>query len=351
MDRYNVHQIIGEGTFGVVYFAENKTTGEKVSCQESSSVLFVQMMRSTNIATLPSPHKRALKRIKEEVTWDRVREMREFRSLYKLPPHKNIVKLYEVMLEANSVWFSFEYMEGGSLKEIIKYRTEKNLPQLPDFAIRDILEQVLFGINHMHVNNMYHRDLKPENILFDGKRASVADFSMVRGVFESTAVTSYVSTRWYRAPEIMLISKRYSAPVDMFAVGCIGAELYSQQPLFPGSDEIDQLRRIFAMVGTPMYHQWDEGLRLLQHYHQCVNWDKNTPPILKLPGVNDTVAHALLMSLLQLDPDRRLTAERALHHEYFGVADAPQSCESTKSPTVVTLSPSPSTANPYYQRR
>lgn len=266
-------------------------------------------------------------------------QMQELRSLYHLPPHNNIVKLYEVMLEGNDLWFAFEFMSDGSLKDTLRHRRENKMDPLPEFAIRSILEQVLLGIDHMHSNGIYHRDLKPDNILLDGKRASVADFSMARSIQDHTAVTSYVSTRWYRAPEIILLSKKYTAPVDMFAMGCIGAELYSQTALFPGNDELDQLRRIFELTGTPMFARWDDGIRLLREHFGVVKWDTLIlrPPTLRIPNVSDTTTQHFLLSLLRLDPARRPSALTALHHDYFDRDD--ESDDINESPTVVTQSP------------
>ena len=96
----------------------------------------------------------------------------------------------------------------------------------------------------MHERGFFHRDIKPENLLMRGDTCKVADFGLVREVRSLPPYTDYVSTRWYRAPEVLLRSPRYSSPIDMFAVGCILAELYTLQPLFPGTSEIDQITKV-----------------------------------------------------------------------------------------------------------
>ena len=91
----------------------------------------------------------------------------------------------------------------------------------------------------MHKNGFFHRDLKPENLLMTGSTIKIADFGLAREIRSRPPFTDYVSTRWYRAPEIILRSTIYNSPVDIFALGCIMAELYLLNPIFPGNNELD----------------------------------------------------------------------------------------------------------------
>lgn len=100
---------------------------------------------------------------------------------------------------------------------------------------RNIVFQVAEGLAHMHRNGFFHRDLKPENLLTYNNAVKICDFGLAREVRSQPPYTEYVSTRWYRAPELLLRSRNYNSPVDVFALGCIMAELYMQAPLFPGS--------------------------------------------------------------------------------------------------------------------
>ena len=179
--------------------------------------------------------------------------MRELQSVLRLPQHPNVVCLYEIHREKDSmVHFVFEYMPTGSLLDMIEHRFKHHLGPLPDMEVRCILQQLLAGVEHLHRNGVTHRDLKPDNILLDGRVCKVADFSLARDLQEQGPITSYVSTRWYRAPEILLSSATYSTAVDMWAVGCIAAELYKLAALFQGRDEMDQLSLIFSCLGTPL---------------------------------------------------------------------------------------------------
>lgn len=104
----------------------------------------------------------------------------------------------------------------------------------------------------IHRHGFFHRDLKPENILCSGTDLiKIADFGLVREIRSRPPYTDYVSTRWYRAPEVLLHSTTYSSPIDLWAVGCIASEIYTYRPLFPGTTETDQLYKICQILGTP----------------------------------------------------------------------------------------------------
>lgn len=122
----------------------------------------------------------------------------------------------------------------------------------PEPVIRSILYQIFQGLNYMHKHGFFHRDIKPENLLCNGPElVKIADFGLARELRSRPPYTDYVSTRWYRAPEVLLRSTNYSSPIDLWAVGCIVSELYTLQPLFPGRSEIDQIFRICSVLGTP----------------------------------------------------------------------------------------------------
>ncbi len=133
----------------------------------------------------------------------------------------------------------------------------------------------------MHKHGYFHRDMKPENLLCAGPElVKIADFGLAREIRYALVLsrlkhyctyvvfvncssrppyTDYVSTRWYRAPEVLLRSTVYSAPIDIWAVGCIMAELYTFRPLFPGNSEIDEIFKICSVLGTPDKKDWPEG--------------------------------------------------------------------------------------------
>lgn len=194
-------------------------------------------------------------------------------SLRAIPYHPNIIPLYDFFLlpSTKELYFVFESMEGN-LYQLIK--TRKGKP-LAGGLVSSIFDQVVSGLHHIHSSGYFHRDMKPENLLvtttglYDYRPVvqsspdappdrdvvvivKLADFGLAREIKSKPPYTEYVSTRWYRAPEVLLKSKDYSTPVDMWALGTIMAELVNLRPLFPGSEEIDQVARICDLLGDPV---------------------------------------------------------------------------------------------------
>ena len=114
----------------------------------------------------------------------------------------------------------------------------------------------------MHKHGFFHRDIKPENMLVKGDLIKLADFGLAREIRSKPPFTDYVSTRWYRAPEVLLRSTNYNSPIDQWACGCMLVELYTMRPLFPGSSEADEIYKVCAILGTPTMRVWPEGIRL-----------------------------------------------------------------------------------------
>lgn len=284
MKRYQLLHQLGDGTFGSVVLARALDTGEKV----------------------------AVKRMKKKYySWDECMNLREVKSLQKLS-HANLVKLKEVIREDNTLYFVFEYMKEN-LYQLIKDREKP----FPEPVIRNILYQILHGLAFMHKHGFFHRDIKPENLLCMGPElVKIADFGLAREIRSRPPYTDYVSTRWYRAPEILLRSTNYSSPIDMWAVGCIMAELYTLQPLFPGRSEIDQIFRICSVLGTPDKRDWPEGHQLAAAMNFRFPQFSEMPLSSIIPnGSKDAVV--LLRDLLRWNPARRPTAMLALRYPYF----------------------------------
>ncbi|CAI5471049.1 unnamed protein product [Closterium sp. Yama58-4] len=229
MNRYKVIKQMGDGTYGTVWKAMNLHTNEIV----------------------------AVKKMKRKFySWEECMSLREVKSLRKLN-HSNIVRLKEVIRENNELFFIFEYMDCN-LYQVMKDRETL----FPESKIRSWMYQVLQGLAYMHKHGYFHRDLKPENLLVTKDVIKVADFGLAREVRSRPPFTDYVSTRWYRAPEVLLQSTVYNAPIDMWAIGGIMAELFSLRPLFPGASEIDEIVKICSVIGTPTVHTWPQGLKL-----------------------------------------------------------------------------------------
>ncbi|XP_035475309.2 serine/threonine-protein kinase MAK isoform X3 [Scophthalmus maximus] len=301
MNRYTTLRQLGDGTYGSVLMGRSNESGELV----------------------------AIKRMKRKFySWEECMNLREVTSLKKLN-HANVVKLKEVIRENDHLYFVFEYMKEN-LYQLMKDR--KKL--FPESVIRNISFQILQGLSFIHKHGFFHRDMKPENLLCMGPElVKIADFGLAREIRSKPPYTDYVSTRWYRAPEVLLRSSTYSSPIDLWAVGCIMAELYTLRPLFPGNSEVDEIFKICQVLGTVKKMDWPEGYQLSSamnfRFPQCV------PTHLKtlIPNASNE-AIALMRDLLQWDPKKRPTAIQALRYPYFQVGQIlgprPQSQEVKK---------------------
>ena len=302
MNKYELIKIIGDGTYGIVYEGRNKETKEKV----------------------------AVKKLKERfISLEECLERKEVRILGQLK-HENIVQLKEVIREkSGEVSYVFEYCDCNLSEFIEKHRKYQKL--IPESIICEIILQITKGIKYMHSNQFFHRDLKPENILVklnnydfnsnnnNGQlRIKIADFGTAKEIplKNNLPMTDYVCTRWYRAPECVLRAEFYNEKVDIWAIGCIMAELYRLSPIFPGVDEFDQIHQMLKILGTPTRGKWPWG------YYQTdllgiqfpVYYKKEFKKILQYiskEGVN------LLNEIFQFESSMRPTCSKILSHPYF----------------------------------
>nr|XP_056710253.1 serine/threonine-protein kinase MAK [Euleptes europaea] len=286
MNRYTTMKQLGDGTYGSVLMGKSNETGELV----------------------------AIKRMKRKFySWDECMNLREVKSLKKLN-HANVIKLKEVIRENDHLYFVFEYMKEN-LYQLMKDRSKL----FPESVIRNIMYQILQGLAFIHKHGFFHRDMKPENLLCMGPElVKIADFGLARELRSQPPYTDYVSTRWYRAPEVLLRSSVYSSPIDIWAVGSIMAELYTLRPLFPGTSEVDEIFKICQVLGTPKKSDWPEGYQLAAamnfRFPQCVSINLKT---LIQNASNEAIQ--LMNEMLNWDPKRRPTASRALKFPYFQV--------------------------------
>ncbi|KAA8577910.1 hypothetical protein FQN60_017443 [Etheostoma spectabile] len=192
----------------------------------------------------------------------------------------------------------------------------------PESAVRNIMFQILQGLAFIHKHGFFHRDMKPENLLCMGPElVKIADFGLAREIRSRPPYTDYVSTRWYRAPEVLLRSTSYSSPIDQWAIGCIMAELYTLRPLFPGSSEVDTIFKVCQVLGTPKKNDWPEAYHLANAMN--FRWPQCVPSNLKtlIPNASAEAIH-LMTDLLQWDPKKRPASAQALRYPYFHVGQA-----------------------------
>nr|ABF99885.1 Serine/threonine-protein kinase MHK, putative, expressed [Oryza sativa Japonica Group] len=234
-------------------------------------------------------------------------------------------------MENHELFFIFENMECN-LYDVIRERQAA----FSEEEIRNFMVQILQGLAYMHNNGYFHRDLKPENLLVTDGTVKIADFGLAREVSSSPPYTDYVSTRWYRAPEVLLQSSAYTPAIDMWAVGAILAELFTLSPLFPGGSETDQLYKICAVLGTPDHTVWPEGMNLPRS--SSFNFFQIPPRNLWELIPNATLeAIDLIQQLCSWDPRRRPTAEQSLQHPFFNVGNwVPRPLHASHTKTIET---------------
>ncbi|KAM9315626.1 cyclin-dependent kinase 19 [Gastrophryne carolinensis] len=261
--------------------------------------------------------------------------------------HPNVIALQKVFLSHSDrkVWLLFDYAEHD-LWHIIKFhrasKANKKPMQLPRSMVKSLLYQILDGIHYLHANWVLHRDLKPANILVMGEgpergRVKIADMGFAR-LFNSPLkpladLDPVVVTFWYRAPELLLGARHYTKAIDIWAIGCIFAELLTSEPIFHCRQEDiktsnpfhhDQLDRIFSVMGFPADKDW-EDIRKMPEYPTLQKDFRRTTyansSLIKYMEKHkvkpDSKVFLLLQKLLTMDPTKRITSEQALQDLYF----------------------------------
>lgn len=304
---------IDEGTYGVVFRARDKKSGEVV----------------------------ALKKVKLEKEREGfpLTALREINILLSFN-HPSIVDVKEVVMgDMNSVFMVMEYMEHD-----LKGLVESMKHPFSQSEVKCLMQQLLSGVRYLHDNWVLHRDLKTSNILINNCGGlKICDFGMARQYGSPLkAYTQLVVTLWYRAPELLLGAKKYSTAIDMWSLGCIMAELLTKEPLFPGKSEIDQLNKIFKILGTPNKSIWPGFVdlpgskakfaeqpcnKLGEKFRRTAAYTPFTPMAVTARPVLSESGLDLLNRLLTFDPEKRITAQEALDHDWFREVPLPKSKE------------------------
>ncbi|WVN85827.1 uncharacterized protein L203_100979 [Cryptococcus depauperatus CBS 7841] len=288
LDNYHKLEKVGEGTYGVVYKAKDINTGLIV----------------------------ALKKIRLEAEDEGVpsTSIREISLLKELSNDDNIVKLLDIVHSEAKLYLVMEFLDMD-LKKYMDTIGEKD--GLGPDMVKKFSYQLIKGLYFCHARRILHRDLKPQNLLINKSGdLKIGDFGLARAFgIPLRTYTHEVVTLWYRAPEVLLGSRHYSTAIDMWSVGCIVAEMATRQPLFPGDSEIDEIFRIFRLLGTPDEDVWP-GVRSLPDYKPTFpQWHAiNLTDVIK--GL-DSDGMDLVAQTLVFDPAHRISAKRALGHPYF----------------------------------
>jgi len=284
---------IEEGTYGVVYRARDKRTQEIV----------------------------ALKKLKMEREKEGfpITSLREINTLL-ISQHINVVTVREIVVGSNmdQIFIVMDFVQHD-LKGLMETMRKKNQVFLPG-EVKCLMQQLLRAIHHLHDNWILHRDLKASNLLLSHNGIlKVGDFGLAREYGSPLKnYTAIVVTLWYRAPELLLGTKRYSTHIDVWSIGCILGELLMMEPLFPGKSEVDELNKIFKLLGTPSEKIWPgykelPGVRSMKFIDFPVSKLREKFPerMLSDHGLD------LMKGLLTYDPRQRMTCAQALEHPWF----------------------------------
>lgn len=315
---------VGRGTYGHVYKAKRK------------DARFI-LPRSDN-------REYALKQIEGAgISMSACREIALLREL----KHANVINLQRVFLshQDRKVWLLFDYAEHD-LWHIIKFhraaKASKRPVMVPKGMVKSLLYQILDGIHYLHSNWVLHRDLKPANILVMGEgpergRVKIADMGFAR-LFNSPLkpladLDPVVVTFWYRAPELLLGARHYTKAIDIWAIGCIFAELLTSEPIFHCRQEDiktsnpyhhDQLDRIFNVMGFPLEKDWEDIRKMPEHPTLLKDFKRSNYMSCSLIKYmdrhkvkQDSKDFHLLQKLLLMDPTKRITSEQAMQDAYF----------------------------------
>ncbi|KAG7386692.1 Cell cycle control protein 50A [Phytophthora pseudosyringae] len=286
--RYELLEKIGNGAFGEVHRAKDLESGE------IRAVKRLRLNDDGQLSAVPAA------------------QFQEIEAMRQLQ-HPNIVKLLDVVPDGSYIALVLEYMPTDLLS-VVRNRAER----LHAADVRGLLRMLLHGVACCHEHSILHRDLKPGNLLLSADGVlKLSDFGLAT-VFVGQQGHSYshqVATRWYRAPELLFGTRHYDAAVDMWAVGTVFAELLRPTPLFPGQNDLDQIFRVIQVLGD-IERQWP-GVRELPDFNKVSFPSYEPMPLRKLFPDAEVSAVDLLSKLLVLDPSKRLSARKALEHDFF----------------------------------
>jgi mitogen-activated protein kinase 15 len=299
LDRYEIMQKLGKGAYGIVWKAMDKKYKQIVALKK----VFDAFHNAT----------------------DAQRTYREVMFLQDLNGHENIIRLRNIIKAENNkdLYLVFDFMEAD-LHHVIRASI------LEEIHKQYIVYQILKGMKYIHSADLIHRDLKPSNVLINSDcQIKLADFGLARSVASTgddtnIKLTDYVATRWYRAPEILLGSTKYSKAVDMWSVGCILGELIIGKAMFQGTSTLNQIEKVLELIGKPK----PEDIESIESPHAAtilssINVTKKRSFHSFFPNASET-ALDFLRRLLVFNPHHRLTVEEALRHKYVEQFSSPE---------------------------
>ncbi|KAI9167098.1 Mitogen-activated protein kinase HOG1 [Paramyrothecium foliicola] len=322
MAEYSDLQPVGMGAFGLVCSARDQLTNQNVAVKK--------IMKPFSTPVLAKRTYRELKLLKHLKHENASHSLENFTTCSPYLHPLQVISLSDIFISPlEDIYFVTELL-GTDLHRLLTSRP------LEKQFIQYFLYQIMRGLKYVHSAGVVHRDLKPSNILVNENcDLKICDFGLAR--IQDPQMTGYVSTRYYRAPEIMLTWQKYDVEVDIWSAGCIFAEMLEGKPLFPGKDHVNQFSIITELLGTPpddvidtivsenvstgkRYNRrkWMVSLTLVKtlRFVKSLPRRERQPLRLKFKNADDS-AIDLLERMLVFDPKKRITATDALAHDYL----------------------------------
>ncbi|RMZ91534.1 hypothetical protein DV736_g1256, partial [Chaetothyriales sp. CBS 134916] len=321
MENYQKIEKIGEGTYGVVYKAKDLANNGRI-------VALKKIRLEAEDEGVPSTAIREISLLKEMNDPNIVRLL----NIVHADGHKLYLVCEFLDLDLKKYMEALPVSDGGRGKALPEGSAlDMSRLGLGKDMVKKFMAQLVEGVRYCHSHRVLHRDLKPQNLLIDRDgNLKLADFGLARafGVPLRT-YTHEVVTLWYRAPEILLGGRQYSTGVDMWSVGAIFAEMCTRKPLFPGDSEIDEIFKIFKLLGTPDENSWPGVTSFPDFKTSFPKWRRE--PTSKLVPNLEQAGLDLLDAMLEYDPAHRISAKAACNHPYFTGGSAAYS-QRTKLP-------------------
>lgn len=343
--RYQIISSLGNGSFGTVELARIKFPKEELlhaHMHKSGTMLYPLEDSKRNTSNLV-----AIKTMKKKLpSLHDYAKVKEIKFISSVPSHPNLVQIFEIFIDDldHHLHITMEAL-NQNLYQLIKSRKGTRFSSM---TLRSILSQLLQAIKHIHHHQYFHRDVKPENILviptshYYGSKDSVpsyrrndnfiiklGDYGLARHVNTMRPYTGYVSTRWYRSPEILLRQSKYDCGIDIWAYGAVAAEIINFAPLFPGANEVDMLCKIIQTLGSPTIPgnlaqeywvpvggYWPQAATLSHALGHLLPFDRGLTRTQILPDAGRELCE-VVMSCLQWSPEQRPTAQDLACSKYF----------------------------------
>ncbi|KAJ9496146.1 Cyclin-dependent kinase catalytic subunit [Exophiala xenobiotica] len=324
MENYQKIEKIGEGTYGVVYKARDLSNAGRI-------VALKKIRLEADDEGVPSTAIREISLLKEMNDPNIVRLL----NIVHADGHKLYLVMEFLDLDLKKYMEALPVSEGGRGKALPEGSAmDMQRLGLGKDMVKKFMAQLVEGVRYCHSHRILHRDLKPQNLLIDREgNLKLADFGLARafGVPLRT-YTHEVVTLWYRAPEILLGGRQYSTGVDMWSVGAIFAEMCTRKPLFPGDSEIDEIFKIFKLLGTPDENTWPGVTSFPDFKTSFPKWRRE--PTSKMVPSLEPAGLELLDAMLEYDPAHRISAKAACNHPYFAAGSAAYSQRTNGAPRI-----------------